>query len=185
MFNRIKNCFRGRSSGSLIPLLIFMLLTVYLWKGLALNPRELPSTLIDHPAPPFQAPTLADAHKIITGKVFAGHITLFHVWATWCSVCKAEHHYLVNLVKKQPVRLIGLNYKDQRKEALSWLKKGNPYTEVVYDHSGRIAMDWGVYGTPETFVIDRQGIIRYKYTGLLTESIWQDKFLPLLKTLAA
>lgn len=168
---------------TLLPLLIFIVLTVYLWKGLALNPRELPSTLIDQAAPRFRAPTLNNPDKMVTERIFLGNITLFHVWATWCSVCRLEHSFLVELSKQKNIRLIGLNYKDQRKKALYWLEKASPYTEVVYDHSGKIGMDWGVYGTPETFVIDRQGIIRYKYTGMLTVQIWQDKFLPILKKL--
>lgn len=170
--------------GFLLPLIIFILLSLYLWRGLSLNPRELPSTLINKSAPVFSGSSIIHPHRLITEKVFTGKLTLFHVWATWCNVCQAEHPYLVELARDYKVNFIGLNYKDDTKAAFNWLKqKGNPYKELIEDTTGKIAMDWGVYGTPETFIVDQKGIIRYKYTGMLTPQVWQEKFLPILQTL--
>lgn len=175
MINKLKTV------GFLLPLAIFIGLAGYFWKGLTLNPRELPSTLIDQPAPAFKGIAL-DKHnqQVLNEQLFLGQITLLHVWATWCGVCKAEQNYVSQLAKTNKLRIVGLNYKDERQAALAWLANDNPYWVTIYDSSGKIAMDWGVYGTPETFVIDPKGIIRYKYTGMLTPQVWQDKFVPVL-----
>lgn len=167
----------------LLPLMLFIALGLYFWKGLGLDPRALPSTLIGQPAPAFRGSSLENQQRIITEQIFKGKVSLFHVWATWCTVCNAEQPFLAQLAKQQGLQLVSLNYKDNREQALQWLKANNPYAATVSDVTGNIAINWGVYGTPETFVIDKQGIVRYKYSGMLTPAIWQQQILPLVAKL--
>lgn len=168
----------------LIPLAIFILLAILFWRGLGLDPKQLPSTLINKPAPVFKASSLANPKAVLNEKIFLKQVTIFHVFATWCNVCRQEHAFLVKQAKRSALAIIGLDYKDQRELAQGWLQElGNPYQDVIFDGDGKIAIDWGVYGTPETFVIDKQGIIRYKYTGMLTAQLWQTQILPLIQRL--
>ncbi|MEM1244182.1 MAG: DsbE family thiol:disulfide interchange protein [Pseudomonadota bacterium] len=168
----------------LLPLGIFLLLAYFFWYGLHLNPRRLPSALINQPAPAINLPSLNDPTQIIKRKVFIGHVSLLNVWASWCETCLLEHPVLVDIANQHQVMLIGLDYKDNRQNALNWLQqRGNPYSVIAFDRTGKTAINWGVYGTPETFVIDKQGIIRYKYIGPLTHQVWQQKLLPVIKKL--
>lgn len=166
------------------PLGLFMVLVFFLFKGLALDPREVPSPLINKPAPSFKAPTLHEAGKVIAKQDLAGKVWILNVWASWCGACRDEHPILVEFAKHSKVPIYGLNYKDQRPDGLDWLKKmGNPYVESVFDADGRIGIDYGVYGVPETFVIDGAGVIRYKHIGPITPEALRDKIEPVLRQL--
>ena len=152
--------------------------------GLRLNPREVPSPLIDKPAPAFTLPRLDDPQQHFSRKDMLGKVWMLNVWASWCVSCREEHPVLVGLSKKNIVPIYGLNYKDERKDALAWLGRlGNPYTVSIMDADGRIGIDYGVYGVPETYVIDKQGVIRYKQIGPVTPEVLEAKILPLVKKL--
>ena len=162
----------------------FIGLIVLLGVGLTLNPREVPSPLIGKTAPPFELPRLDQPAKTFTQKEMLGNVWVLNVWASWCPPCLAEHPVVTELAKSVPV--VGLNYKDAREDALPWLaRNGNPYQLSVYDANGRIAIDYGVYGVPETYVIDRKGVIRYKHIGPMTPEVVERKVEPLLKELNA
>jgi cytochrome c biogenesis protein CcmG/thiol:disulfide interchange protein DsbE len=168
----------------LIPLAIFLVLAVFLAIGLSLNPREVPSPLIDKPAPDFRLPQLQEPNRELSIKDLRGEVWLLNVWASWCAPCLEEHPYLLDLAGKKAVTLVGFNYKDGREAALKWLARhGNPYSIVVVDPDGRVGIDYGVYGVPETFVIDRNGLIRYKHVGPLTSKVIDQTILPLVKRL--
>jgi cytochrome c biogenesis protein CcmG/thiol:disulfide interchange protein DsbE len=168
----------------LIPLGIFLALAIFLGVGLKLNPREVPSPLIDKPAPDFALASLASPDKIVRKQDMLGKVWLFNVWASWCVSCRAEHPVLIDYAQRKQVPLIGLNYKDERNDGLRWLQQGgNPYDDSVYDIEGRTGIDYGVYGVPETFVIDKQGVIRYKHIGPLTPEVLQSTIEPLLRKL--
>lgn len=168
------------------PLGIFIVLVVFLGIGLNLNPREVPSPKIDKPAPAFQVPQLHEADKTISHKDMLGKVWLFNVWASWCVSCRAEHPVLVELAKRNVVPIVGLNYKDGRDEGKQWLAQfGNPYVMSAFDADGRVGIDYGVYGVPETFVIDKNGTIRYKHIGPLTQEAVETKVLPLVQELNA
>jgi len=168
----------------LIPLAIFFVLVLFLAVGLRLNPREVPSPLIDKPAPAFTLPRLDDPQQRFSQRDMLGKVWMLNVWASWCVSCREEHPVLVGLSKRNIVPIYGLNYKDERKDALAWLGQlGNPYTVSIMDADGRIGIDYGVYGVPETYVIDKQGVIRYKQIGPVTPEILDAKILPLVKKL--
>lgn len=161
----------------------FALLVGLFWVGLGLNPRELPSPLVGRPAPAFQIPDLFDPERQVSQADLKDRVTLLNVWASWCVSCRAEHRHLLAL-RRQGVRIVGLNYKDDRAAAFSYLENGgNPYEIVGFDENGNAGIEWGVYGTPETFVIDRQGVVRYKHVGPLNEVVIRDKLLPLITEL--
>ena len=167
-----------------LPLAIFLVLAVFLAVGLGLNPREVPSPLIDKPAPAFRLPQLQDSGKTLGTEDLKGKVWILNVWASWCVACLEEHPILVDFSKQNVVPIYGLNYKDKRADALHWLERhGNPYTLSIADNDGRIGIDYGVYGVPETYVIDRNGIIRYKRIGPVTGQILQEKILPLVRQL--
>ncbi|HEX2331971.1 MAG TPA: DsbE family thiol:disulfide interchange protein [Burkholderiales bacterium] len=160
----------------------FVALLVLLAIGLKLNPREVPSPLIGKPAPHFELPLLHEPDKRFSQKDMLGAVWVLNVWASWCPPCLQEHPVVTELAKS--VAVIGLNYKDAREDALPWLKRnGDPYRLSVYDAAGRIAIDYGVYGVPETYVIDQRGVIRYKHIGPLTPEIARNKLEPLVKEL--
>lgn len=169
----------------LVPLGIFLVLAAFLGIGLGLNPREVPSPLINKPAPAFEAPTVADAGRQLTlADMTRDGPVLFNVWASWCVSCRHEHPLLVELARQGVIPIYGLNYKDERGAAKDWLRKlGNPYTASAYDEDGRVGIDWGVYGVPETFLVDARGVIRYKHTGPLTVESWQNELLPRVRQL--
>ncbi len=168
----------------LLPLGILVVLVGFLLVGLNLNPRQVPSPLIGKPAPEFQLQQLHQAEQTLTSKDNLGKVWLLNVWASWCVSCREEHPLLVELAKSGIVPVYGLNYKDQRDDALRWLKQfGDPYTVSIVDPEGRTGIDYGVYGVPETYVIDKNGIIRYKQIGPVTVEALQTKILPLVKEL--
>jgi cytochrome c biogenesis protein CcmG/thiol:disulfide interchange protein DsbE len=168
----------------LIPLAVFALLVVFLGKGLLLNPSEVPSPLIDKPAPGFNLPRLHDPVTEISNKDMAGKVWMLNVWASWCVSCRQEHPLLVDLSRRGIVPIYGLNYKDTREEAIAWLQQlGNPYLASAFDVDGRVGLDYGVYGVPETYVIDAQGVIRYKQIGPISPDALQNKILPLIREL--
>ncbi len=170
----------------LVPLGIFLVLVVFLGVGLGLNPRQVPSPLIDRPAPAFVLPQLHAPEKPIGPEALRGQVWLLNVWASWCVSCRQEHPVLIDLAKSGEVPIYGLNYKDQREDALRWLVQwGDPYKLSIMDVKGATGIDYGVYGVPETFVIDKAGIIRYKQIGPLTPEILRDKILPLVRKLNA
>ncbi len=170
----------------LVPLGIFLVLVVFLGVGLGLNPRQVPSPLIDRPAPAFVLPQLHAPDKPIGPEAMRGQVWLLNVWASWCVSCRQEHPVLIDLAKSGEVPIYGLNYKDQREDALRWLVQwGDPYKLSIMDAKGATGIDYGVYGVPETFVIDKAGIIRYKQIGPLTPEILRDKILPLVRKLNA
>lgn len=167
----------------ILPLAIFLLLAIFLWVGLYRDPREVPSPLIDKPAPAFMLQRLHTPEQTFSPDAMRGKVWLLNVWASWCVSCREEHAFL-NELAKGGVTLVGLNYKDQRENALEWLRHfDNPYMLSVSDTDGRVGIDYGVYGAPETFIIDRQGIIRYKQIGPMTPQVWNDKIEPLLRKL--
>ncbi|MBI5938341.1 MAG: DsbE family thiol:disulfide interchange protein [Betaproteobacteria bacterium] len=167
-----------------IPFIVFVVLAVFFYVGLSLNPREVPSPFIGKPAPAFSQPQLFEPAKSFAPADMKGRVWLLNVWASWCAACRDEHPYLVELSQKQHLPIVGLNYKDQPDAAKAWLAQlGNPYGLSVVDPEGRVGIDYGVYGVPETYLIDRDGVIRHKQTGPITPLIWQQKFEPLLKEL--
>lgn len=170
----------------LIPLAVFAVMVIFLGIGLTLNPRDVPSPFIGKPAPMFALPQVADASKTLSTGDLKGQVSLVNVWASWCTSCREEHPVLLQLAKQNIVPIYGLNYKDERDNALAWLQRfGDPYTASAFDPEGKTGIDWGVYGVPETFVIDRDGIIRHKQTGPITPEILEKKLLPLIRQLQA
>lgn len=168
----------------LLPLLAFIVLVLFLGIGLNLKPREVPSPLIDKPAPAFRVPQLHDETKTIAAEDMRGKVWLLNVWASWCVSCREEHPLLVEFARQNLVPIYGLNYKDKREDAIAWLaERGNPYIVSAHDRDGNVGIDWGVYGVPETFVIDKLGIIRYKQIGPVTPEAIRDKIIPLVKEL--
>ena len=170
----------------LIPLAAFLALAVMLAVGLKLDPREVPSPLIDKPAPKFALQRLDDAQKTIRLDDMRGKVWVLNVWASWCVACREEHPLLVEFAKKRVVPLYGLNYKDKRDDAKAWLARfGNPYDASLFDDEGRVGIDFGVYGVPETFVIDKQGTVQLKHVGPLTPDVVRERIEPLVKKLQA
>jgi cytochrome c biogenesis protein CcmG/thiol:disulfide interchange protein DsbE len=168
----------------LLPLGIFVLLIFLLGIGLSLNPREVPSPLIGKPAPAFQLPQLHDPAKTFSPKELQGKVWVLNVWASWCVACRDEHPVLTALARSGIAPVYGLNYKDKRDEAIEWLRRyGDPYQASLFDADGRVGIDYGVYGVPETYVIDKQGVIRYKRIGPVTPDIVQSKVAPLIAEL--
>ena len=167
-----------------IPLVAFLILAAFLGIGLKLDPREVPSPLINKSAPTFALPRLDRPDLQIAKADMQGKVWLLNVWASWCVSCRDEHPVLLDLAKSGVVPVIGLNYKDERIDGMRWLSQfGNPYQMSAFDHEGQVGIDYGVYGVPETFVIDKQGTIRYKQIGVLTEQNLREKILPLVKKL--
>jgi cytochrome c biogenesis protein CcmG/thiol:disulfide interchange protein DsbE len=167
-----------------IPLAVFVVLLAFLFVGLGLNPREVPSPLIGKPAPAFQLAQLHTPDRAFTQKDMLGQVWLLNVWASWCISCRDEHPLLVQLARSNTVPLVGLNYKDKPDEAKAWLKQfGDPYRLSISDLNGRVGIDYGVYGVPETFVIDKAGVIRHKHIGPITPEALEKKILPLVKAL--
>lgn len=168
----------------LIPLGIFMGLVAFLAAGLKLDPKEVPSPLIDKPAPGFKLTRLDQPETSIGRQDLLGKVWILSVWASWCVACQTEHPLLVKLSAKKLVPIYGLNYKDKRMDGLRWLARyGDPYEASLFDSDGSVGIDFGVYGVPETFVVDRQGVIRFKQIGPLTPTVIRDQIEPLVRKL--
>lgn len=168
-----------------IPLVVFVALGVLLWMGLSLDPRKIPSPLVGKPLPAFALASLHEPSKTVTPDSLRGRVYLLNVWASWCVACRQEHPVLNELARMKAVPIVGLNYKDQRSDAIGWLQNlGNPYELSIVDLDGRIGIELGVYGVPETFVIDKDGVIRYKHIGPISEETWRSKLEPLVKQLS-
>jgi cytochrome c biogenesis protein CcmG/thiol:disulfide interchange protein DsbE len=168
----------------LVPLAVFVVLVVFLAIGLGHDPREVPSPLINKPAPTFKLAQLEDPTKTFSAEDMRGKVWLLNVWASWCVTCRDEHAVLMEFSKTGAVPIYGLNHKDRREDGLGWLKDfGNPYVLSASDTDGRVSIDYGVYGVPETYLIDRNGIIRFKQVGPVTPEVVRDKILPLARDL--
>ncbi|MFA5372211.1 MAG: DsbE family thiol:disulfide interchange protein [Sideroxydans sp.] len=168
----------------ILPLVIFLVLSSFLYVGLSLDPREVPSPLIGRTAPAFSLPLLQDSNKQFSSQDMKGQVWLLNVWASWCTACKDEHPVLMDLAQRNIVPILGLNYKDKREEGEAVLRKsGDPYMLTVFDADGKIGFDYGVYGVPETYVIDRQGVIRDKVIGAVNPQNLRERILPLVEEL--
>jgi len=168
----------------IVPLAVFLVLVGFLAVGLKLDPHQVPSPLIGKPAPTFKLPRLDDPAQALSRDAMLGKPWILNVWASWCGPCRDEHPAVVAFARTKQVPLVGLNYKDARSDALAWLKElGNPYDVSLSDLDGRVGIDFGVYGVPETFVIDKSGVIRFKHIGALTPEVLNTKVAPLLKEL--
>lgn len=173
----------------LIPLGVFGLLVALFYYALVqigegeYNPRDIPSPLLGKPAPAFELPSVADPEALVNSDVFAQHpVSVLNVWASWCVACRQEHPYLMELSRRGEVPIYGLNYKDERNEARRWLAQfGDPYVTSAFDQEGKTGIDFGVYGVPETFVIDRRGMVLYKHIGPVTPDTWQAKIRPVIE----
>lgn len=168
----------------LIPLGIFLVLVVFLAIGLGRDPHEVPSPLINKAAPTFRLPQLKEPTQTFSAEDMRGKVWILNVWASWCVACRDEHPLLLEYAKSGVVPIYGLNYKDERDDALAWLNElGDPYVVSAADVNGRVAIDYGVYGAPETYLIDQSGTIRFKQIGPVTREIWSEKVLPLVQEL--
>ena len=166
----------------LIPLVIFALLIAVFVVGLGRDPSQLPSPLLEKPAPQFDLPSLLDPEQRVTTQDFNGEVALVNVWATWCVGCRQEHDFLLQLAKADVLPIYGLNWRDNGPEARRWLQQlGDPYVATAYDQDGRVGIDWGVYGAPETFLIAADGTILYKQLGPRSWGLWEENFVPLLQ----
>lgn len=170
----------------LLPLVVFVVLVGFLAVGLRLNPREVPSPLIGKPVPSFRLPQLHAGDKSFSAEDMRGKVWLLNVWASWCMSCREEHPVLLDLDKQKRIPIVGLNYKDDRTAAIAWLTRhgGDPYLVSAVDADGRVGIDFGVYGVPETFLIDKGGVIRYKHIGPVTPEALKSKILPLAEELS-
>lgn len=167
-----------------IPVALFFMLAAFLYLGLGSNPRLIPSPLIGKTIPDFSLPKLREPDQFLQAGDLKGDINLFNIWATWCVSCRREHPVLMAIAASKEVNIYGLFYKDEPELGENWLDKhGDPYQANVIDIDGRIGIDFGVYGTPETFIIDKQGIVRHKHTGPLSWDDWQQVLLPIIKGL--
>ncbi len=169
----------------LIPLVLFLALVAFLAIGLGRDPREVPSPLINKPAPAFRLVELKDPSRSFSSEDMRGKVWLLNVWASWCIACRDEHPMLLELARRNAIPIYGLNYKDKPTDAISWLNElGDPYVLSVSDLDGRVGIDYGVYGAPETFLVDRDGVIRFKHIGPITPEVWNNKIAPLVVQLS-
>lgn len=167
-----------------IPLAIFIALVALLLKGLDLDPTAMPSALIDDPMPEFRLSALRDPERMLNRDELLGEVALLNVWATWCPSCKVEHPFLIKLAERENLPIIGVDYKDERASALQWLTRlGDPYVLNIFDPDGKLGIDLGVFGAPETYVLDHQGVIRYKHVGVVNERVWKERLEPLITEL--
>ena len=175
-----------RSLKFAIPLALFVALAIFLAVGLTRDPREVPSPFIGRAAPAFKLERLHEPQATFGPEEMRGKVWLLNVWASWCVSCRVEHPLLVELARSKAVAIVGLDYKDKRDDGLRWLDRmGNPYALSAFDVDGRVGIDYGVYGVPETFVIDKQGVIRYKQIGPITPEALERTILPLVRKLNA
>ena len=168
----------------LVPLFVFAGLVVLFIAGLQRDPHLVPSPLINKPLPAFTLPTVSDPQQQVKSTDLQGQVTLLNVWASWCVSCRYEHPVLLDLAHSKEVKIVGLNYKDTRADAQRWLQqRGDPYGMTLFDHSGKVGIDLGVYGVPETYVLDRNGVIRYKQIGPITQEVLDKTIRPIVKRL--
>ncbi len=162
-----------------LPAIVFAVIVALFIVGLQRDPTIVPSPFIGKPAPAFDLPELMNPEQRVTENIFQGQVSLFNVWASWCPGCASEHELLMAIGTQSDVPIYGLNWKDERPAALKWLQnRGNPYKAVAVDRDNITGIDWGVYGAPETFLINADGIILYKLVGPLTPAIWVEEFMP-------
>lgn len=167
----------------LLPGLVFAVLAIFLYRGLSRDPSVVPSPLIGKPAPAFTLSSVTDPNKQVSTADYAGRPYLVNIWATWCAECRHEHDTLLAIASTKRIPIVGIDWKDDRKLAQRWLDQlGNPYDAVAFDPEGRVAIDWGVYGAPETFLVGANGAILHKHIGALTPQIWQRDFLSRIDT---
>ncbi len=165
-----------------LPIILFVILGIFLFRGIQLDPSEMPSALIDKAVPSFSLTDL-QSDKVITDRDLRGKVILINVWATWCVSCRMEHPYLLQLAK-QGVDIVGLNYKDDDQKAKAWIQDlGNPYQMVIADRAGGLGLDLGVFGAPESFLVDKDGIIRHKRVGVIDERVWREEIQPVYEKL--
>ncbi len=165
-----------------LPLLVAAVIGVVLFWGLGNDPTKLESARIDDPVPAFSLPSLQDPSKLFSEEEFKGKVALLNVWATWCPSCRVEHPYLLKIAKEYGVPVIGLNYKDDRQAAKQWLiKLDDPYLFNIFDEKGRLGLDLGVYGAPETYIVDSEGIVRYRHVGVVDDRVWKTILEPRVK----
>ena len=163
----------------LLPLIVVAIMIPVFIIGLGRDPTRVPSPLIDKPAPQFELPTLKDPARTVGSANYEGQLALVNVWATWCVGCRQEHDYLMQLTSEIDIPMYGLNWRDRRDDAVLWLQRlGDPYVASAYDEDGRVGIDCGVYGAPETFLINQNGVIVHKHISPMTEKVWQQDFLP-------
>ena len=168
----------------LIPLGLFLALALFLAIGLTRDPHTLQSVLINKPAPAFRLPDLKNPGKTVSNEDMRGKVWLLNVWASWCIACRDEHPWLIKYAQSGVVPIYGLNYKDRREDAIAWLAElGDPYVASAVDLEGRTGIDYGVYGAPETYVIDKAGVVRLKHVGPITPDVWSKTILPLVQEL--
>ena len=164
-----------------IPVALFAVIGWFLFRGLSLNPRDIPSPMVGKAAPEFSLPSLKDPNVEVGTANMQGRLSLLNVWGTWCIECRYEHPYLLELSRTTGIPIIGFNLKDDRASALAWLDRlGNPYVASAADEDGYVAIDWGIYGAPETFLIDRDGTILQKHISPMTPEVWVRDFLPIV-----
>ena len=168
----------------ILPIAIFLLLAILLWRGLSIDGRLIPSVLVDKTVPTFELPGIDNSHSTLSNLDLTGEVSLLNVFASWCGACYVEHAELMEISFKYLIPVYGLNYKDEKTDAQGMLKRyGNPYRKIGFDAKGRVGIDFGVYGTPETYVIDKRGVIRYKQVGPMSKEIFEEKIFPLIKKL--
>jgi len=169
----------------LLPLLAVVIMIPILVMGLRSDPSELPSQYIGKPAPQFDLPTLKDATKRVSNADLSGQVSLVNIWATWCGGCRAEHPFLMQLSREQKIPIYAINWRDNRPGALAWLRElGDPYVASGFDEDGRVGIDWGVYGAPETFLVDADGHVMFRYPGPLNRAVWEREFEPRIAELS-
>lgn len=166
-----------------IPLAVFAVLVAFFWIGLSLDPNKMPSALLNKPAPKFALPRLLNAQEVRTESMLKGQVTLLNVWSTTCVTCREEHAFL-NHLNKQGMHIVGIDHKDDTVDAQRWIAElGNPYDDIIVDEEGQLGLDLGVFGLPETYVIDKHGVIRYKHIGDLNQRVWEETIQPIIKSL--
>lgn len=176
----------GRYLKFALPALVLLALVGLFARGLFINPTIVDSPLIGKPAPAFSLPALKDPKQTLTQAAFQGQVYLLNVWGSWCVACRDEHTALMQFATEHVLPIYGLDYKDERSAAEDMLvKQGDPYTAIAYDASGDVGINWGVYGAPETFLVDKQGVIRRKYIGPLTMDLIRDDIMPRIRALQA
>ncbi|WP_153916424.1 DsbE family thiol:disulfide interchange protein [Shewanella sp. TC10] len=169
-----------------IPLVLFLGMGVFLYQGLFLNPQQLDSALEGKPVPAFQLERLETPGEMLTQENLKGEVSLINVWATWCPACKYEHPFLMMLARKNILPIYGVNYRDERAPAIRELsREGDPYAINIFDKDGRLGLDLGVYGAPESFIVDHNGIIRFRYAGPIDRNVWSETLFPMIQQLQA